>query len=149
MKTSLVCLFVCSRGHLTDMLPGSKWGSYPISYRVSVTRLSVCILFQNDLSAISSRFKIDLYSYLESMHLEALSSICRSHMARARLCFLKQMLPLQNVIDGSAGSFLEQDPVQSIWARWLLRIPCPELGWLIHHALNITLASLVKKIFGA
>ena len=52
-------LFVCNRGHLTEELPGSKRGSYPISYRVSVTRLSVCILFQNDLSAISSRFKID------------------------------------------------------------------------------------------
>ena len=32
-------LFDCNRDHLTEVLPGSKQGRYPIPYRVSVTRL--------------------------------------------------------------------------------------------------------------
>ena len=32
-------LFVCNRDHLTKVLPGSKHGSYPVLYRVSVTSL--------------------------------------------------------------------------------------------------------------
>ena len=32
-------LFVSNKDHLTKVLPGSKRGSYPIPYRVSVTRL--------------------------------------------------------------------------------------------------------------
>ena len=51
-----------------------------------------------------------------------------------------------NVIDGAAGSFLEQDPVQSRFAVQLLRIPCP-IAWLTACATmpGISVAHLIGK----
>ena len=50
-------LFVCNRDHLTEVLPGSKQGSY--GNPLELNKLDVCIL-QNEPSAISSKFKIHL-----------------------------------------------------------------------------------------
>ena len=52
----------------------------------------------------------------------------------------------QNVIDGTAGSFLKQDPVQSRCTVRLLRIPCPK-AWLMACTTmpGISVAHLIGK----
>ena len=74
--------------------------------------------------------------------------IAETHLPRTLLSEADASPP--NVIDGAAGSFLEQDPVQSRCAVRLLRIPCPD-AWLtacVAHLIGKDTLNLVRDVIG-